>query len=351
MSGRDNTLLSRLGFQDRDKSDSRHDLGSRFLEEKGPQVFITLFSDATGHFGSYTTSSKCKICEKDFCSDKTSKVSFADVKTKMTPEVPISKGENQYKQTIGFLDSVLKFDVEVIYEMKKWSEEETIEREMKVSEALELKKNHLHDAEYIRGECDDFLYRSPTMDDLVSVSYPSSSDENITDSPQQDLKKRKYNTRGGSRSPPKKREVRELIPYSDALTLKGERGDTILINDKVVRNMDEIVKVSVTKMGWKDSLPERENQQFILYVEVKVSQTSIGDCLRQINLYREHIKLNPGGAYKTKFVLVTVYPFTEEEVLLLNRSEISWIKLGKEFDDWIEHKQKSGNNGKPALEF
>ena len=75
---KDNTLLARMGFQDPDAGSTRHDRACQFLarEEDGLLIADCVFKEFRG--------------EHEFYS--------GDI------EKPLTKGEGQYKQTIGFID-------------------------------------------------------------------------------------------------------------------------------------------------------------------------------------------------------------------------------------------------------
>jgi hypothetical protein len=93
----DRTLLARLGFADPDKTDPKHDLACQYLanDEQSRKL-----AEQVCEFGRH------EWTEKAF-SDRVEKaqVSF---------EVPVSKGEGRYKTTIGFLDLLIKYYIEVL---------------------------------------------------------------------------------------------------------------------------------------------------------------------------------------------------------------------------------------------
>lgn len=79
---KDKTLLASLSFGDKDKKDRRHDLACQYLTQ--PEVAL-------------------KIAEVFGKGDEPWKFVESDL------EIPLTKGQNQYKTFIGFLDGALNF--------------------------------------------------------------------------------------------------------------------------------------------------------------------------------------------------------------------------------------------------
>lgn len=98
---KDKTLLASLSFGDKDKKDRRHDLACQYLIQ--PEVamkIVTAFRDPN-------LPRELKIGEE---------VTF----TGGSLEIPLTKGHNQYKTFIGFIDGSLSFEsVESKYD--SWS--------------------------------------------------------------------------------------------------------------------------------------------------------------------------------------------------------------------------------------
>lgn len=79
---KDKTLLASLSFGDKDKKDRRHDLACQYLSQ--PEVAL-------------------KIAEVFGKGDEPWKFDESSL------EIPLTKGQNQYKTFIGFLDGALHF--------------------------------------------------------------------------------------------------------------------------------------------------------------------------------------------------------------------------------------------------
>jgi hypothetical protein len=91
MHSHDRTLLSRLGFADPDKKNSQHDLACQYLADREKVQSIVLM-----------------IAEKMQAPEESANSFDALMGTTYSAfEVPIEKGENQYKTTIGFVDLII----------------------------------------------------------------------------------------------------------------------------------------------------------------------------------------------------------------------------------------------------
>lgn len=78
----------------------------------------------------------------------------------------------------------------------------------------------------------------------------------------------------------------------------------------------------------------RERHPFWLCAEVKVAPSPVGDVLRQVKLYREHLVESSAGRHPP-FVLATVYPMGASDVAALKAERITHIRLGPKFDEWV----------------
>lgn len=101
MRSQDRTLLASLGFADPDKGDELHSLACRYLAlpESAPVLLRHLEKPEAPH-NSET---------EDFQREAT--ISDAVVYKRPIFEFPISKGEGQYKTTIGFADLIIAYEV------------------------------------------------------------------------------------------------------------------------------------------------------------------------------------------------------------------------------------------------
>lgn len=104
------TLLANLGFNDPDKSSKKHDLGCHFLVQ--PHIIEKITKNSKNLF--FPTKDILfygHTHDKD--SNKSTHLKYCAngkyiINTTLNTEVPITKGENQYKQTIGFIDGIIE---------------------------------------------------------------------------------------------------------------------------------------------------------------------------------------------------------------------------------------------------
>lgn len=65
--------------------------------------------------------------------------------------------------------------------------------------------------------------------------------------------------------------------------------------------------------------------------EVKVNKVSVGDILRQMNLYREFF-----SDRLASWCVVTCFDLQSQEVEQLSQESIHWLRLSTKFDRWLE---------------
>jgi hypothetical protein len=97
MRSHERTLLSSLGFNDPDKGDPRHDLACRYIAQ--PEIAAKVM----GSF-SHSPQRRTAIQQRE-----ESEYDYSRVITfqRSVHEAPLSKGEGQYKVTVGFVDVYL----------------------------------------------------------------------------------------------------------------------------------------------------------------------------------------------------------------------------------------------------
>jgi len=97
---------------------------------------------------------------------------------------------------------------------------------------------------------------------------------------------------------------------------------------------------------------------FGLVCEVKINPIPIGDLLRQMNLYGEHLYVDhedqltaPSGfdhrpinkSNRWKWLVATAYPLNDNEIALLNDQGYKHVFLGDKFKSFCESKLKAKN--------
>jgi hypothetical protein len=105
MHSSDRTLLARLGFSDPDKGDNRHDLACQYFSANKKAALALVDHAYRIKYQSNYNGSNFKVetyaePDKDECGP-------------VVLEYPISKGEGQYKTTIGFVDVKIPFSKHV----------------------------------------------------------------------------------------------------------------------------------------------------------------------------------------------------------------------------------------------
>lgn len=134
MHSHDRTLIARLGFDDLDKKDPRHDLACQYLAL--PENVARII-EATNP----------SIEEFQGCDPRLIGVTFSlcDPDRDIIPirlEFPISKGDGQYKTTIGFADIVICYierrrrKVEYEYDGVSWVESDKVTESCGIRKAM-----------------------------------------------------------------------------------------------------------------------------------------------------------------------------------------------------------------------
>jgi hypothetical protein len=103
MHAHDRTMIARLGFGDPDKKNDLHDQACRYLAENEPAA--TLFDLFLPDSLKETMKTDVLKCGHGDAIEKVTITTPYDIRSRF--EVPVEKGENQYKTTIGFLDLML----------------------------------------------------------------------------------------------------------------------------------------------------------------------------------------------------------------------------------------------------
>ena len=114
MSAKDRTLLASLGFSDPDKKNARHDLACQYVVQPSVanKLVQTFFPTTTIPLGEYPPAERC--VERGYIGYSPARKTWRFTRKGSTEtvvadpaflEVPISKGEGQYRTTIGFVDA------------------------------------------------------------------------------------------------------------------------------------------------------------------------------------------------------------------------------------------------------
>lgn len=286
MHSHNRTLLASLGFSDADKRDPRHDLAGQYLALQENHMRLAL-KYAQARDGK-PMSSRVWDGRSDSLFNFTRK-STAELRAPQL-EHAISKGSGQYKTTIGFADAMLPF-------LCRWVDTGRIHGWVLTGKTVEV-------------EAPWHVTRIPSVASMQngdSVEMEIGHDVRLPD------------------DGPSKRRV------------------------SIRRRDDQIVMVVPTmERGWVDHVCDKDEwgsrRAFEIYVEVKIGPVGIGDVLRQINLYREHVGTHDDETSRV-WILATPYPLSAFDVATLRTAKVDHIRLGEKFDAWAAEKMASAADG------
>lgn len=92
-----------------------------------------------------------------------------------------------------------------------------------------------------------------------------------------------------------------------------------------------------TTIGFADlmlmfDVPSDQSGWWFVLVEVKIHRVPVGDIIRQMTLYREHLEWFDCR----KIVVATTFDLSVDDVEMLQRKKISHIKLGRKFEEFCD---------------
>ena len=317
----DRTLIAKLGFADADKQDPRHDLACEYLatdnrlltvfefeplkprdnwqETVGTRLLLPKGQYAKLRDGHYVGSLPPQFVERHGWAELDdedaypvgSKVKLRSSNSKaplveVATEVAVSKGEGQYKTTVGFLDLKAVVTLETSFE---------VEITIQAYTHLPRKKKKAIRAGYIPLE--------------------------------------------------------ERVEEEAATGYIWNRWD----HCKSERNSKRFQPTSPVAYN----VTERTIEYKSLIVEVKIKPTSVGDMIRQINLYREYVGAIPGrhfrepeheyderveeaalAAANISWGIVTDFDLDTRAISSLERENIVHARLGPAFNTWLKKPSK-----------
>jgi len=79
-------------------------------------------------------------------------------------------------------------------------------------------------------------------------------------------------------------------------------------------------------------------------VEVKINPVSVGDIIRQINLYRQWLPVVDRSRCNKAVALACAFPLLPYEIKALRDENIVYIPLGKNFERWCEEQTRGANS-------
>jgi len=302
----DRTLLAKLGFADQDKKERRHDWACQYLAQ--PEVAARL----AAFLGVPRT--------RDRWVNGVPSWEFEYVET----ETHLTKGEDQYKTTIGFLDVVISYEAQGEVWVKKALQEshggewpllgfaQPAELDVRteptrdgVSRILEFETDE--EASACAAELPGAIFRkgwraAPDgpwgVGSKPSIAVPMAVPDVSGNFPWP------WSSDDGKR--------RQLV--------------TRVHGPRFIRGKGWAVQAA----EWE----EHECQHFAaeLLGEVKIHPVTVGDMLRQINLYREY------GKWRV-VVIATAFDLTERDVETLRAGRVQHVKLGAGFEEFCQRMQ------------
>ena len=290
------TLLSKLGFSDKDKENSKHDIVATFLGQ--PDIISLVYPQV-------------------FNCSPADEIKNISVET----EVPLSKGQRQYKTTIGFIDGVIKFDVGIDVDIDDWNSVVGMKFRANLHDLSQLEC--LHGTKLESKKCTNWRTWSQktNSDDDSNENYCCVFSDfhellSVNESIETEWLIEKSISRSGE-SVDESDVQSEITDYNVAILTSGDSKCHLRFGDIPVKYLGG--KVPTTKM--------RHWETETIYVESKITPVTTGDVLRQIKLYKEYIDDDYG-----KWVVAA--PFSFNHPHLLEKANISYIQLYHRFNEF-----------------
>jgi hypothetical protein len=282
----DRTLLARLGFADPDKREPRHDLACQHLalpenhERLARMMAEPMWAKSAG---------PGKRVDRVYCphvgGDVNRTFRFERTFERLAPlapalEVLIGKGEDQYRTTVGFLDAVLPFTF----------------------------------VEVRRGEFDGAWVAAEHIEARVPKYNPRDADGRVKvercDLPE---------------------EHRTAFPARGVYVEARVEGNGFICSVPLYRASSRAAS-------------EEEIHKSRIAVEVKIGRVGVGEVLRQIGLYREHMR----SAY---WVVAAPYTLDATDLATLRAAGVAFVRLGPKFDAWCAARAAEAPDPAASPEF
>lgn len=82
-------------------------------------------------------------------------------------------------------------------------------------------------------------------------------------------------------------------------------------------------------------------EDFRLVIEVKIGTVGVGDMIRQVNLYRQHLQDFP--RYKNRWIVATAFRMSRSDLDMFQNEEIYHVRLGPGFEAWVAEQKRLGD--------
>ncbi len=129
---------------------------------------------------------------------------------------------------------------------------------------------------------------------------------------------------------------------------KGQYATTIGFLDVVFDFEGTIEGTQTAEWSSRGTVPcepvnATRNNHWRMLVEVKISPVSIGDVLRQLNLYSTYFESVAEYRHMPRCLLVAPWDLAASELDALRKSGYEFLKLGKAFNDWKQSLATKGD--------
>jgi hypothetical protein len=294
-----NTLLSKLGFQDPDKKNSKHDAAIHFVRQ--PEVLQQINDE-------FFSIDKKVIDAYSIPGDK-AQITVTVIKPTYETEHPITKGKGQYKQTIGFIDGILR----AIRNYTITSGYQTIIFEV-TSDDLDALKN-----KRLERFPDAFCLPDavPVCWDVVETQIGQKWRE------QGQINELLYSPREGKTVS----DTDAAFAPDNSYYSQSVKKPTTDKNPIFVKGYSKIENYVYV---YDDDRYERTCTWLF---ETKFHKTSAADIIRQVKLYREYMSENC-------WFTLTFFDLSDTEQSELSNAGIRWIRMGTKFDRWWNDQQQ-----------
>ena len=308
---KNSTLLSKLGFSDPDHKSSQHDAAIHFVRQPAMLAQIGAMFDPPDKDKLLETTKAYSI------PGDLARVVEVVKEIEYATESPITKGNNQYKQTIGFIDGYIRYSKSFVVAHGF----QPILFEATAEDLDMLKKGKLE--RYPNAFClpDAVVQEGPVMFRGLSLFRP------VHD--------------GGTAVDDKSFSgLYELIfsPH-DGRSFSSKSYEGVFRADKKLDPLKPIQRVPYWTnwiQGWinvKHHNVGLETKRSEWKFETKFHKTSAADILRQVNLYREDWD-------DSRWFALTFFDLSELEQNELSNANIYWIRMGSKFDEWWKEQQR-----------
>lgn len=314
MHSHDRTLLAKLGFSDPDKKDERHDLACQYLglpENRGRLTSFVL--------GDRLKEGSAKWQEGYEIYEGTN--TFTLNMGSPTLEMPVSKGRDQYKTTIGFIDLTMPYKINktsVGTCLMFWSLGALNELGHYLDSTGKISGGSLYRSLDLNLPWRQ-LYFSERKSDFITLLQELGQLDRILN------KRCDWTGRPGESAEEKKLREANNKEIEDARPTVIEKANAL--------------KKKQIQAKYQYRITSDEDLSGSVFVEVKIAKVGVGDILRQIGLYREYLPEENRHGKLNAWIVATSFPLHKDDVAALRGERIHHIRLGEKFDKWVESRK------------